>query len=192
MPCRKKSEKKPHSEQLNNDCCQTCNDPLNVDQIMTCELCSKHFCLNCAEVDENLFYFLKKTNNNKLKYNCDQCTTQLPQIRKLLTISKEITAISERITAMEEKIENTDELIENINKQNDTLRQELIKLIKEEVGTHITKTHTQKPPPTWSVTTDQTPNLNAIISEEMKEQKERENIKMNLIIFGIKEEGSEQ
>ena len=156
-------------------------------------MCDRLSCLKCGKVNEEIFELMERYNERNLKFNCDDCTAKLPKIKELLTLTDDVSMLINRVDSIEEKIKSINKSIEdtqtNQNKIKESIRKELTVLLLDEIESHKKETNNTA----WNTAPPQpTPNLNAIISEEMREQQEREKIKTNLIIFGIREEKNEK
>ena len=182
--------------------CIKCSEEIkNGDDALICDLCEKWVCIECTEVHKEIYKVLKKHQNN-MKYNCRNCEAEIPKLKQLLAINKEIEAINVRVTEIEGKMET---FIQTLDEKNDSIKniisEELTTLVLSEIKTQmeaqieVQSTNQQKMNNTYAnIVAANTPtqeNLKEFINEELTERKDLEAIRLNIVISGIEESNQE-
>ena len=150
--------------------------------------------IKCTDLTKDQYDMICELSelNTGLKFNCKECEKEIPAIRQLMQVNKDVTALTDRVNNLEGRVEA-------INMSNQATKDEISNAIKAELTTLVltevkeqvaglTARTTNQSPRVWNTTDEQnTPDLNAIINAELREQQEIEKIKMNLIVSGLPE-----
>ena len=157
---------------------------------IVCDICSHWVCRECANIEDKLLDFLVK---NDLNYShiCKTCKDQIPQIKDLLKISQKQTQIESDIVNMKADIENNKQTLSKYEGMHQRLSnvESIIqnnKLDQEFPVLPAINAATQKMQ--HEITTQQESTTK--MQFNMEEEKRKEAIKMNLIVYGIPEQES--
>ena len=157
---------------------------------IVCDICSHWVCRECANIEDKLLDFLVQ---NDLNYShiCKTCKDQIPQIKDLLKISQKQTQIESDIVNMKADIENNKQTLSKYEGMHQRLSnvESIIqnnKLDQEFPVLPAINAATQKMQ--HEITTQQESTTK--MQFNMEEEKRKEAIKMNLIVYGIPEKES--
>ena len=93
--------------------------------IISCEVCSRWACLECAEISLDIFN-LAQESKAKLQFVCPHCEDALPKVRELLKIKQKQDELSADINIVKRDITNNTKAItdhkEDTNKMEERLR----------------------------------------------------------------------
>ena len=156
--------------------------------IIICDICSNWICKECSGVDSKLLDLVVK---NDLNYNyiCIDCKNQLPQLKDLMQIAQKQMRMENEIVAMKADIEENKKSI----KDYEDVKERLSKV--EKILENNKLDNEEFPPlPAMNAATEQIRNQitsqqenTTWIKSNLEEEKRKEAIKMNLIIYGIPE-----
>ena len=155
--------------------------------VIICDICTNWVCKDCANIDKLLDFVLK--NDFTYNYICGSCNAQLPKLKDLMKIKHKQMEMENDIELMKADIEKNKQLLHKQNKHEERLTK-LEKIIEknnmddEEFPPLLAiNAETEKLKQDMSSQKEKT----TTIKSDLEEEKRKEAIKMNLIIYGIPE-----
>ena len=178
------------------DLCGKCKtDIQDGELVISCNICMSWFHGKCTSLENHQIEVISKLAD--VHWFCEGCQAAAANIFQQMTalkkdqekINTELANINNKLTTMKEEIVKLIEEKLKINTDT-TMKEEIVQLIEEKLTINNAKENATQPR-TWATLHNNTPDLKEIINEELNEQKQREEIKLNLVVTGI-EEGKDE
>ena len=156
--------------------------------VIVCDICTNWVCKDCANIDSKLLDFVLK---NDLNYNyiCGSCNDQIPKLKDLMKLSQKQMQLENDIVSMKADIAENKRLLSNQNSHEERLTK-LEKIIEK----NNMDDEEYPPLPAMNAETEKLKQdissqkeKTTTIKSDLEEEKRKETIKMNLIIYGIPE-----
>ena len=117
-------------------CCQKCDEIMDED--IVCSGHKLHYCLECAEISQNLYQCISKGDLANFHYNCASYRSTFPSLENITGVLKDIQ------TKDDESIENRmDDLKRNtsneIRSNTDSMKEDILNGIKGDIDKLVDK-----------------------------------------------------
>ena len=193
---------KRDDDKCKDEICKDCGIIIErTTKALSCNFCHKWVCTNCLEVADDLYKVLVKNPTSLLLVPCKDCGSQLSSLQDMRETLNEVkNSQSTTNSQLDTLRDNTNRQYEDLSKKMDTLsiklKQTVQKAVKEEVGRQLDcklveverKVKTSMEERLKDVQSQE--EINVMITEAIKEDKEREKRKPNLMMFHLPESNS--